>query len=183
MSNKIQLRTYYALCPGGHFRVENAPADNAAFDLIAKYLGFDAAHSWPITSSDPGTHCFGVLDWVDEAEEAWLAFDGWPELVTILTGEECGFDNRTLCVALTAERGPLTAAVLRIASNYIDGALGAAEKAASAGVSGAQDAYNAITEDVAEWLWSEARAWEQARPGDALPGGQVVAVLGSKGDA
>lgn len=178
MTTEIEFKTYYAVAPGAAFRIENAPTFDAARGLADRVFTRDAVDVWGWAAEAPTeVPVLTTLDWCELSPEVWLAFDGWPELMAILTDEECGFSDYDLAVSLSERRGAVMAAVLRIASNYLSGALGEAEKAAAAGVSGARAAYDAIIEDVEGWLWREAREWERVRPGDALPGGQVVAVL------
>ena len=157
----IELHTYYAACPGGHFQIADAPNRDGALAVLTQLFGYEAADKWLITETEPDSRRLGRYNWLEEANESWLADDGWPELIAILTTENSGFDDYDLCAILTERRGDITAAVLEIAAHYLENELTDAEKAASAGVPGARSHYEAILEDPVWFLCAAARANQQ----------------------
>lgn len=157
----IELHAYYAACPGGHFQIADAPNRDGALAVLAQLFGYEAADKWLITETKPDSRRLGGYNWLEEANESWLADDGWPELIAILTTENSGFDDYDLCAILTEQRGDITAAVLGIAAHYLENELTDAEKAASAGVPGAGSHYEAILEDPVWFLRAAARANQQ----------------------
>lgn len=159
----IELHAYYAACPGGHFQIADAPNCDAALAVLTQLFGYEAATKWLITKTEPDSRRLGGYNWLAEANESWLADNGWPELITILTTENSGFDDYDLCAILTEQRGDITAAVLRIAARYLENELADAEKAESAGVPGAGSHYEAILEDPVWFLYEAARASQQTR--------------------
>lgn len=80
-----ELHTYYATCPGGHFQIADAPNRDAALAVLTQLFGYEAANKWLITETEPDSRRLGDYNWLEEANESWLADNGWPELITHLS--------------------------------------------------------------------------------------------------
>lgn len=146
------LHAYYYPRPGGHIRVTNAPTPDAATTLLARQLGTDDVYEWAVVDTKPLTHQLASIDWIEESEEAWLAEHGWADLINILTAEEVGFCDPDLTEALTERRGPITAAVLRIAANIMSAELATLKQATDAGIPSAQTTLTQAAADPVDWL-------------------------------
>lgn len=143
---------YYYPRPGGHVRVTNAPTEEAATSLLAQQLGTTDVYEWATDETEPTSRRLASIDWYEESKDSWLTDHGWPRLIAILTSDSVGFGDLDLAVALTEQRGPITAAVLRIAANIMSAELGDLKSATAAGVPGAQTAYDKALEDPVGWL-------------------------------
>ena len=146
------LHPYYSPRPGGHIRVTNAPTEDAATTLLADILGTTDVYEWHVDEIESTSRRLASINWYDESEDSWLIDHDWPRLITILTGNDIGFAPLDLTAALTEQRGPLTAAILRIAANLMAEELAELKLATDAGIPNAQTTYNKALEDPADWL-------------------------------
>ena len=160
--NELTLRNYYFPRPGGYIAVANAPSKDAAATLLALQLGINDTYEWFIDETEPTSRRLATLDWYQESEESWLTENGWPQLIGILTNEDIGFSDLDLTAALTEQRGPLTAAVLRIAAHYMAAELESliANSRTDAGTPTPTTAYKKPLDELVAWLHEHANLQE-----------------------